>query len=570
MTWRFYVGVAAAVASFGLGVAATRLGSNATPGRNRTNTPQTTAAPAPRPAVDWYTSGTGVVAGQVSDAMSQPVPYVSVSLSAEGYAVPVTQTADQNGRFRFGRLAGGRYVVAAKGAVLPEVAFGQNGSFGLARPITLDSGAVVDDANIRLQSSAVVVVNAVDVAGRPLVSATASIWRRVFLNGALSLSPGGPTCQTDDLGSCRLFAIPAGNYFVAVSAPGRFGEIGSERVSKYPLTYFPGTPDLASARSVSLRPGGPTSVRIPVSLQPVRLVVGKVFDSLGRPGSSGFVRISDPALSAAPAQTVAIRSDGTFAAEVFAAKAHDYEFRAVIGRDPGRSAAPMEFAWKAERLDGDAGTLVIRTQPAGSLTGRVVFEGGQPPPAPIRVIAVSTAAHQDWPTNLAAVVRTDGTFEIPNVVWPSLVQADVSPSSGWYLANESINGSPADARGFLVSPAASSGPVVLQFKRIASQIAGAVTDGIRPDPSATVIVFSAREETWTDPMMRFVKAVRTDANGIYDVAMLPLGAYWLTAVSEQDIGHVTSPDRLRSLRSIAQKVTIDGDHKLKVDLTVRR
>jgi hypothetical protein len=78
-----------------------------------------------------------------------------------------------------------------------------------------------------------------------------------------------------------------------------------------------------------------------------------------------------------------------------------------------------------------------------------------------------------------------------------------------------------------------------------------ITDG-------TVIVFASEAEKWSDGS-RYVRAVRPDYQGQYQIKGLPAGDYLTVALDYVQDGIWNDPEYLASIRRYAQKVTLtDG------------
>jgi len=83
----------------------------------------------------------------------------------------------------------------------------------------------------------------------------------------------------------------------------------------------------------------------------------------------------------------------------------------------------------------------------------------------------------------------------------------------------------------------------------------------------TVIAFSPDVRHWR-PETRFVRAVRPDHAGGFNVVALPPGDYLIAAVTYVEQGQWLDPEYLESLRSRARKVTLEAAQPLMLELTL--
>jgi hypothetical protein len=90
----------------------------------------------------------------------------------------------------------------------------------------------------------------------------------------------------------------------------------------------------------------------------------------------------------------------------------------------------------------------------------------------------------------------------------------------------------------------------------------ALTDG-------TVIVFSDDPEKWSEDS-RWVRAVRTDSEGRYEVKGLPPGEYRAIALEYAEEGMWSDSEYLGSIRQDARKLTLRETDALTLSLTLTK
>ena len=91
-----------------------------------------------------------------------------------------------------------------------------------------------------------------------------------------------------------------------------------------------------------------------------------------------------------------------------------------------------------------------------------------------------------------------------------------------------------------------------------------------PMTDGTVIVFADSADKWWENS-RYVRAVRPDQQGHYEIKGLPAGEYLALAVDAVEDGMWNDPEYLESIRRYGQKVTISegGSQSLTLTLVTR-
>ena len=198
------------------------------------------------------------------DGTSQPLPNVQVSLTkasagnrgntvinASGANTVLTDTA---GRFVFSNLQPGSYTITAQleGYFATET----NGTSPelVQTPVTVEEG--------RSSTLALTLAPAGTITGRILdfdgaIVQNLNVQALRITESGFDTPPAGSR-TTDDRGAFRLFGMPPGYYYLAVSAGARSSTaVSSENLSDGTpaRTYFPGVLELATASVVRLRSG---------------------------------------------------------------------------------------------------------------------------------------------------------------------------------------------------------------------------------------------------------------------------------------------------------------------------
>jgi len=98
--------------------------------------------------------------------------------------------------------------------------------------------------------------------------------------------------------------------------------------------------------------------------------------------------------------------------------------------------------------------------------------------------------------------------------------------------------------------------------QVVNERGAAQTDG-------TVIVFADDPDKWSEDS-RWVRAVRTDSQGQYQVRGLPPGEYLAVALDYAEDGIWNDPDYLSSLRADPRKITLRESEASTLSLTLTK
>jgi len=154
---------------------------------------------------------------------------------------------------------------------------------------------------MKLTAQAAVEGTVVDDRDMPAENVSIQLVRQEVLNGRrqLQMNQGG---ATDETGSFRIFGLPAGRYYISVSA--RLGETRRTKQLAYPPLYYSKATDIAAAQAIDLKAGDEAEIKIrlpePVPAYQVSGVVAGAVPNVGvmlvpQETSTGFRRsVGDP------------------------------------------------------------------------------------------------------------------------------------------------------------------------------------------------------------------------------------------------------------------------------------
>ena len=218
---------------------------------------------------------------------------------------PMMAVTDADGRFTFADVDPGRYRVAAT-----KAGFASPGAPLSTPPIELAAGARRDDVVVAMQRGGVIAGRILDPSGEPVVDMRVMALRKMqpqanapaapqagtrasFSAGMFVGSVGG---QTNDLGEFRVHSLAPGEYYLQAMpiimpvGPGASAPAGTPIIVP---TFFPGTPDAASAQTIAVTAGQTTGDIVMRMVSAAAFdVSGTVVDETGQPVAGALVRIA--------------------------------------------------------------------------------------------------------------------------------------------------------------------------------------------------------------------------------------------------------------------------------------
>jgi hypothetical protein len=452
----------------------------------------------------------------------------------------------------------------------------------------------------------------VDEWGQPAEGVGVQLWRTMFQGGRPMLAPYGAPRTTDDRGQYRLFHIPAGRYVLVAADPSWRAD--GEPAPWLPV-FYPGRASHADAvplqvgRSQEL--GG---VNMIFARRRGSRVFGVALDGEGRPQTR--VTLVSSGVAATVAQrprTATANPDGSF--EFTGLPPGDYMVRArnvpviapgapafavapgappeieaairALAGTPAGSNPPIEVAMQPVTLiDADVGPVIMKTAPAATLRGRVVFQGNRrDTPFTISAVTNDPAFAETSGSQViaqAGVAVPDGTFELrglagpirlvlaPQIASPMLGrELQAGAPSGWWLKSARVGASDA-AKEFLTFDGVtdSRDDVEIVVAETAAAVSGAVVDSQgQTVGDGWVVIFSTDREQWFLGSSA-VRAINIGSGGRFSVASLPPGGYFIAALDAIEGNELNGewqyPELLEMLAPVARRVTLSESQRLTI------
>jgi hypothetical protein len=517
--------------------------------------------------------GAATISGLVMrDGTNRPMPDVDVRVllwdGGTGRSVAVTRT-ETDGRFFVGGLRAGEYGLMFSSERSVELWWGQRLPSDEPRRLQLADGQHFRKADMVIPRPLAIEGWLLDEFGDPAPGRLVQAARVVYAAGKRRLMtvPGGKTVLTDDLGRFRIYNLPPSEYCL-VAPSGQFS--GSSDTAGFAVTYYPGSGVSTDATLVPVDLQDVTGITFQMVPGRISTVSGVITDESGKPAPASIVLVptTDGDVRAEILTKSQTGTDGTFAIPNVPTGSYSLQAfgRAVTGAN---SATPTFGALQLD-VDGNVSGLVLKTTPAVTLRGRIVFEGPAPRPDPSKV--VFTPVPVDFATGPVGggptprVTNSDWTFEVKNLVGARVITAPLGVT-GWMLKGvvrdgKDITDQPIDFRADDVT-------IEVTLTSNLSTVTGTVTDGNKPLADSQVVVFSENATKWAYPT-RHVKAGRSDAKGAFTVSGLPPGNYLAVAYPPRQTPNTQDSATLEESRRSATALTVHEGASTTVSLRVVR
>jgi hypothetical protein len=542
-------------------------------------TPQRMPARPLRPG-ETPPKGTGVLKGQVLAAgTGAPVRRAQVrAMSMEGRGGGVTST-DAQGNYEIKELPAGRYNVSAMKGGFVQGQFGQRRPGEPGTPIDLSDGQTAEKVNFVLARGSVIAGRIYDDGGEPVSATQVAAVRYQFISGSRRLVPAGgegSTDRTDDQGNFRLFGLPPGDYYISASnrqnmmmMPG----MNNTEAEGFAPTYFPGTPNVSEATRVTVKAGQEmTGANFALIIARMARVRGRAINSRGEPvnGAMMMMMPDEPMMVSMNMNNAMVAGDGSFQFANVPPGRYNIQVR-----PSGMPSANSEFgAMKVVVGNDDIDNLTITTSVGATARGVVVTDDGSVPTFRADQVSIFPSPADPMPMMVNPGqnrINDDFTFELTGLSERRLIRANVGQNLGWYLKAVMLDSDDVTDSGVEFTPGRSYDGLQIIFSQKTTDLSGLVTDDRgKPVLDATVVIFPANKDRWTYAS-RYVRSLRPDTNGKYNIKSLPPSEdYLIIAVQNLESGQGSDPDFLTRAREEALSFTLNEGETKSVDIKLSK
>ena len=542
-------------------------------------TPQRMPARPLRPG-ETPPKGTAVLKGQVlAGGSGTPVRRAQVrAMSMEGRGGGVTST-DAEGRYEIKELPAGRYNVTAMKGGFVQGQFGQRRPGEPGTPIDLSEGQTAEKVNFVLSRGSVIAGRVVDDGGEPVSGTTVAAMRYQFMSGSRRLVPGGgegSTDRTDDQGNYRLFGLPPGDYYVSANnrqnmmmMPG----MNNTESEGFAPTYFPGTSSISEATRVTVKAAQEmTGASFALIVARMARVRGRAINSRGEAVNSAMLMLmpDEPMMISMQMNNAMVAGDGTFQFANVPPGRYNLQVR-----PSGMPSSTSEFgSLKVMVGNDDIDNLIVSTSVGATARGVVITDDGSvptfradqvsifPSPAEPGVMMINPGQNR---------INDDYSFELSGLSERRLIRANVGQNLGWYVKAVLLDGDDVTDSGVEFTPGRAYDGLQIVVSQKTTDLSGLVTDDRgKPVLDATVVIFPANKDLWTY-QSRYVRSLRPDTNGKYNVKSLPASEdYLIIAVQNLESGQGSDPDFLARAREEAQSFTLNDGETKAVDIKLSK
>jgi hypothetical protein len=312
----------------------------------------------------------------------------------------------------------------------------------------------------------------------------------------------------------------------------------------YAPVFYPGTPVSSAAAPITVSAGEErANADISLILVSTAGVTGRVVASSGSPRGATVRLVSRATVDQtqmAFSTGVTVADDGQF--NFSGVGPGDYTVTATVSgvRPPTAIAAAPTVLWGRTDISV-SGTNVrdvwVALEPALSLSGRLVFDGGPMPPdiAPRLRLAIGPADSSAPASQLLADVAANGQFRINGIV-PGVYRFVASfagaGDQSWTMATATARGVDAIDLPFDIAAGENVTGTTVTFTRLTQEVSGVLQTGTGlPATDFTLIVFPTDRNYWRAGTRR-TQTARPSTDGRFLLRGLPPGEYFIAALTD--------------------------------------
>jgi hypothetical protein len=502
------------------------------------------------------------------------------------------QTTDQQGRFEFGNMPRGDYIIRVSTAGYLDAEYGQRapGSGYPGTPIAVTSATTVKVV-VPMRRGGALSGTLTDDLGEPEHGVDVRALRLVVKDGRSTIEVAG-TSRTDPLGGFRITTLPPGSYVLVASVPKDTGERDAGATTDASVTYAPVYFPSAGAAPIPLALG---EQRVDLNFQVLRRLTARVtgtITNIARTAGATVDLLPTDMSPFIPTQSVGLDADRSFTFEGVAPGTYAVVFRsgpttrilsedgrdrrmAIMTGKPGMTNPDpdVERRWATSTIsvqESDVTGVALTLERGMQVSGHVMFDVRERTTTSVGMIGVLLTS-TDADRNYAGIgeVNAEGRFTIQDVM-PGTYRVSIFNEQRWYLQSGRIGGVDLLDEPIEVRPHRNIDDATLTVTDRPSGLEGTVrSSNGAPALDCTIVVFAEDARSWT-PHSRRIVSTRPSTDGRFTVPALPSGAYYITAVTDWDLRNVRDPALLRLLIASSRSIQIRDGETVTTSLTLER
>ena len=483
----------------------------------------------------------------VNSATGEPVPHALVRTNG---TLQRNTFTDNEGHFQIDGLPQCQVTVTAQ---KPGFFTDQDPAGMGSRWISV--GPDVSSVSVKLIPQAAIYGKVTDSAGQPVERVPVRLTARAVREGRRPWEPRG-MAETDEEGHFRFAGLMPGTYYLGVGPrEGElelFGEHEKQKVG-FPLVYYPGVPDLASASPLSVAAGQQAQADMSIAAVPVYKVTGMIAGH--RPDQGVGFQVFTPS-----GDEISLPSNFNMETGVFTlddVPAGNYVLRALSqsGAQPLRAEARIN-------VSSDLDALHLSLAPAVSIPVAVRLDSRnssatasststQRPPVYVHLIpsgmAMSEAFSSSEPGGLVLQNVDFGTYTV-----------EVKARSPWYVQSATYGHTNVLYEDISVADGQRY-PLEIILRDDGATLSGSVKAPDNAPVHATVIVVQ-------QPLSKQAPQVTRGVTGTFNISGLAPGEYLVFAFDQTDQLDLSSQEVIDTYASQGSRLTLTPNQKAQVQL----
>ena len=532
----------------------------------------------PRDAQALPQTGTASIKGRITAAdTGRPLRRARVTASAPELGQRGRDVStDADGRYEIKDLPAGRYSMTVTRSGYLRLRYGQRRPLEQGKQLEVVNGQTLDNIDFVMPKMSVITGRVIDELGDPIEGANVFAMRLDYWQGRRRVVPGSQVTRTDDVGQYRITGLMPGAYWVmaTIRETWTVTEGGKTEVIGYAPTYLPGTTNLAEAMRVTVGIGQEAGATdFPLVPGRAAKVSGIATDARGVPLAGGSIGISQETTGTEGGMFTSVgggsvAADGTFS--IPNVPPGEYKIRATAAGNR-QAGAPAEIVTQVLTVDGqDIEGLRLTTTAGWSMSGRIRSESGEPLSfARNRVSMLANLVSPELEPRTSGMftnvqIRDDWTFAVTNIFGPSRLH--VTTPNGWAIKSVLLGDRDVTDEAMDMSSGEQLSDVDVVVTNIVTRVNGRLTDAEGKANADGTVLFFAVEPNKRFDRSRWVRAVRPDQQGAFQIEGLPSGEYLAIALDYVQDGVWNDPEYLATLVQRGQKVVLRAGEATSVSL----